>query len=70
MRLAVVGALVAALGLGACGRKAGLDPPPATAAVPDGTIVVPATAGVDSDGKPIAPATGPKRRIFLDWLLD
>jgi len=32
-RIAVVGALVAALGLAGCGRKSGLDPPPA-AAVP------------------------------------
>ena len=28
MRLALVGALIAALGMGACGRKSGLDPPP------------------------------------------
>jgi predicted small lipoprotein YifL len=70
LRYAVLGALVAALGLTACGRKAGLDPPPAAAAIPDGETTVSVQPGVGPDGQPIAPATGPKRRIFLDWLLD
>jgi len=30
-RIATIGALVAALGLAGCGRKAGLDPPPSAA---------------------------------------
>lgn len=34
LRLAVIGALAAALGLAACGRKGPLDPPPAASAVP------------------------------------
>jgi predicted small lipoprotein YifL len=32
LRLAVIGALAAALGLAACGRKGPLDPPPSAAA--------------------------------------
>jgi predicted small lipoprotein YifL len=32
LRLALIGALVASLGLAACGRKGPLDPPPAAAA--------------------------------------
>jgi predicted small lipoprotein YifL len=31
MRIATIGALVAALGLAGCGRKSGLDPPPGAA---------------------------------------
>jgi predicted small lipoprotein YifL len=72
-RIAVVGALVAALGLAGCGRKTGLDPPPA-AAVPAAPQHAaggqPGTeAGVDADGKPVA-APGRRRSIFLDWLID
>ncbi len=33
LRLATIGALVAALGLAACGRKGPLDPPPGASAV-------------------------------------
>jgi predicted small lipoprotein YifL len=73
LRLAVVAAFVAALALAGCGRKGGLDPPPAAAtpAAPQGTA--PATAendgGVDEDGRPTAPQ-GQKKRLFLDWLID
>ena len=67
-RMAVVSALIAALGVAGCGRKSGLDLPPA-AAVSD-----PAdprqSAYVGPDGKPAAPATGPKTPTILDWLLD
>lgn len=64
-RIAVIGALVAALGVAGCGRKGGLDPPPAAgvAANPD------APPAMGPDGRPIAPQ-GQKRRIFLDWLID
>ncbi|MDQ2953890.1 MAG: lipoprotein [Pseudomonadota bacterium] len=34
-RLAVIGALIAALGISACGRKGALDPPPSAAIEPD-----------------------------------
>jgi predicted small lipoprotein YifL len=77
-RCAVAAALVLALGLGACGRKGDLDPPPgrfadprvtdvqpAPAAGPDGQIVAPA-------GATAAPAAPPpaKKTTPLDWLLN
>jgi predicted small lipoprotein YifL len=34
-RLAVIGALIAALGISACGRKGALEPPPSAAIEPD-----------------------------------
>jgi predicted small lipoprotein YifL len=59
------------LGLGGCGRKGGLDPPPVAAvpvepamaqppAAPDGTAVAPAPA----------PAPPPPRGTWLDWLIN
>lgn len=42
-RLAVIGALVAALGLAGCGRKGPLDPPPGAAAVAPAQESAPAT---------------------------
>ena len=71
LRFAVLGALVAALGLSACGRKAGLDLPPSASVEVEGTAT-PASVqpGTGPDGQPIAPATGRNRRIFLDWLVD
>ena len=73
-RIAVVGALVAALGLAGCGRKSGLDPPPAAAITEPTAGAQPGTeggvrGGVDAEGKPVA-APGRKRHIFLDWLID
>ncbi|MEA2903941.1 MAG: hypothetical protein QOI12_1328 [Alphaproteobacteria bacterium] len=71
VRLAAIGALVAALGLAGCGRKAGLDPPPsASVAVPEGTVQPDAGPGLGPDGKAIAPSSAPKKSIFLDWLID
>ena len=73
-RIAVIGALVAALGLAGCGRKGGLDPPP------DASIAEPAVAGaqpgpgpgpaIGPDGKALAPAQGPQRSTPIDWLLN
>jgi predicted small lipoprotein YifL len=72
VRIAAVGALVAALGLAGCGRKAGLDPPPS--AVSDPAVTAEPGAGPEialgPDGKPMAPASGPKRRTPIDWLLN
>jgi predicted small lipoprotein YifL len=72
VRLAVLGALVAALGLSACGRKAGLDPPPATAAAVPAEEAAPARDmfGTDAQPKPVAAATVQRKHFFLDWLLD
>ncbi len=58
--------LVLAAALSACGRKGGLDPPPAAVAAQPGFEAGPA---VDADGRPIAPR-GPNRRLPIDFLLD
>src|SRR5262245_7103108 len=69
-RMAVVSALIAALGLAGCGRKSGLDLPPA-AAVSDPVPADPAHASlVGPDGKPVAPKSGPNRPTVLDWLVE
>jgi hypothetical protein len=67
-RIAVIGALVAALGLAGCGRKSGLDPPPGAAVVDQGAPP-PGPAEVGPDGRPLAPPP-PKRSTPIDWLLN
>ena len=67
-RLAAIGALVAAFGLGGCGRKGGLDPPPGAAAV--GPSVPAQSPQSGADGKAPVPAPGPPRRTPIDWLID
>jgi predicted small lipoprotein YifL len=70
-RIAVIGALVAALGLAGCGRKGGLDPPPGASAADQGATGQPGPeAAVGPDGKALAPGRGPQRRTPIDWLLD
>ena len=86
LRLALIGALVASLGLAACGRKGPLDPPPGASLEgepqanmpnimsnrgmpPIGGEAKDGNAGVDANGKPIAPK-GPKKKIPLDVLLN
>jgi hypothetical protein len=73
-RLAVLGLLVLALGLSACGRKSGLDAPPgaaAQAAAPEpvgpGAIF---GAPAPAEEAPPEATKGPKRRIILDGLLN
>jgi predicted small lipoprotein YifL len=70
-RLAVIGALIAALGVTGCGRKSGLDPPPA-AAISNGDDPAKrdANMGVDESGKPVAARSQRKSFYPLDWLLD
>jgi predicted small lipoprotein YifL len=77
VRFAVIGALAAALGLAACGRKAGLDPPPAVTAVPvtaapagDASAPAHVGPGEDQDIQPVAAATSQRKSFFLDWLLN
>jgi len=69
VRIATIGALVAALGVAGCGRKGGLDPPP-DAAIGEPGVAPQGGPGVGSDGKAAAPAQGPKRSTPLDWLID
>jgi len=67
-RLALAGALMAALALAGCGRKGGLDEPPLAASEPAPPGQPPA-ATYSPDGKPNPPAAE-KRRTLLDWLID
>jgi predicted small lipoprotein YifL len=71
-RIAAIGAaLVLAFGLTGCGRKGGLDPPPAAAiAQPGPGQQAPQSARVDAQGHPVAPATKRNEPFFLDWLLN
>ena len=68
-RIAVIGALVAALGVAGCGRKGGLDPPPGASAFDPPIAAAPAPGpGVGADGP--APVQPPPRRTPIDWLID
>ena len=65
LTFAMLGAL--ALALTACGLKGPLDPPPAATPAP----------GAQLEGQPgqpppegETPPQSPRKRIFLDWLLD
>jgi predicted small lipoprotein YifL len=85
LRLALMSALAASLGLAACGRKGPLDPPPGSSLVGEpqpsmpSLIATPTTpiggqakdgeAGVGTDGRPVA-AKGAKKQIPLDVLLN
>jgi predicted small lipoprotein YifL len=82
--IAVIGVLAAAFALAGCGRKGPLDPPPGAAVSqpakpantgfglsPMATEAAPATpASFDSQGKPVAPANAPKKRLPMDWLIE
>jgi predicted small lipoprotein YifL len=68
--MAVVAALAAAAGLSGCGRKAGLDPPPAAAIGDQEPLPSAPQPGVAADGRAVAPERGPQRRTPLDWLID
>jgi predicted small lipoprotein YifL len=70
-RIAVIGVLVATLGLAGCGRKGGLDPPPgASTADANGAGQPGAAPEIGPDGQPIVPPAGPKRRLPIDFLID
>lgn len=68
-RIAAVGVVVLAVGLAGCGRKGGLDLPPA-AATSEPAPEPKQGPALGPDGKPIAPRTGPKTPTILDWLVD
>lgn len=77
LRLAMVGALAGALGLGACGRKGPLDPPPSASLAGEQQTANPMTspmvAPIGSQPKSGADdqiPKGPKKHIFLDDLLN
>jgi len=83
-RLALIGALVAAVGLAACGRKGPLDPPPGAAVAepqqsvsPTPPTLMPPIGGSSSssggtetrNGLPV-PARGEKKHIPIDVLIE
>ena len=68
LRLALIGALAAALGLAGCGRKGALDPPPGVSAGGDQSTVGNQEV-MGRDGSPRAPK-GPEKHIPLDNLLN
>jgi predicted small lipoprotein YifL len=72
VRIAAIGALVAALGLAGCGRKAGLDPPPAASIAGQTAAAAEPSPGpaIAPDGRALAPAQGPRRPTPIDWLLE
>jgi predicted small lipoprotein YifL len=63
-----IAALLLALAMTGCGRKGGLDPPPASVADP-GLASVPAPE-IGPDGRPLPPSHGPNRTSPLDFLID
>lgn len=81
LRLALVGALVASLGLAACGRKGPLDPPPSASAADapaeqprqsslNPIAMQPIGSASQGGGNMLETPPGPKKRIFLDGLLN
>jgi predicted small lipoprotein YifL len=81
--LALIAALVLALGVAACGRKGGLDPPPAPAgaqpaaeaeAAPQTRSIssglAPTGARGSSSSRNLPPPPSPKRDLFIDFLLN
>ena len=70
-KIAVVGALVAALALTGCGRKTGLDAPPTVATPQQNAAGQPEHAAIGPDGKAVAsPPIQQKRVPWLDWLIN
>jgi len=78
VRLALIGALAAALDLAACGRKSDLDPPPSakltgeqqTANPMANPIVAPIGSQPSSGSASQQAVKGPKKHIILDDLLN
>jgi predicted small lipoprotein YifL len=80
-RLALVAAMMAALGLSACGRKGGLDPPPSAGLTTPEPSVSRPSLGAEGDSftspgerpraAPVSATASPppKKDFFLDFLL-
>ena len=69
IRIAVVGAMAAALGLAGCGRKGGLDPPPLTS-VADPNAVAQGPPGPEVAAERSAAVPAPPRDSPIDWLIE
>ena len=83
-RLALAAAMMAALGLAACGRKGGLDPPPSAGLTTPQSYASRPSLGEEANGLTPPPADDraraapasataspppPKKTFFLDFLL-
>jgi predicted small lipoprotein YifL len=69
-RFALVGVLAACAMLAGCGRKAGLDPPPAAAVADPAAAPVAAAPAQGNIPTGSAPRKGPDRPFILDWLIN
>jgi predicted small lipoprotein YifL len=72
-RLALIGALAAALGLAACGRKGPLDPPPGASLAGEPQANLPGLMSSKGQTPPAAnsgAAQAPKKHFPLDVLLN
>jgi predicted small lipoprotein YifL len=69
-RLALMAALAAALGLGACGRKGPLDPPPGASLEGEPQANMPDLMSSKGKVQPDAPVQPSKKHIPLDVLLN
>ena len=71
-RIAVIGTLVAALGLAGCGRKGGLDLPPGAVVEGDPAVQPAAVPALGPDGRPPMPPPPPppRRTTPIDFLID
>jgi predicted small lipoprotein YifL len=70
--LAVIGVMVLALPLAACGRKGPLDPPPGGYVLEQGgpgSTYPDKPPEYDAEGRPLAPP-GLKKKLPGDWLID
>ncbi len=72
VRCALAAAVALALGLGGCGRKGALDPPPGGLAEPTVIGAQPPAPGPDGQvaAAPAAPQAPAKKTTPLDWLLN
>jgi predicted small lipoprotein YifL len=69
-RMAVFGVLAFALGLAACGRKTGLEPPPSAAIEPPPADAQPSGAPAPQPGVASPGPAGVKKRLPIDPILD
>ena len=83
--VAAIGLLAAAFAIAGCGRKGPLDPPPSEGSTAPAkkpassgaslSAIEPSEApssppAFDAQGRPVAPANAPKKRLPMDWLIE
>lgn len=68
--LLAAAAMIGALTLSGCGRKGGLDAPPAASAAADQAVVEEGVVARDGGATGLPLIRGPRKRIPLDALLD